>query len=82
MLPVRHRLSIGRISVAAVTVPSSTVSKLTKVASEARAELSQFYSMGLLLLLNTNSRIGIDTTEMQSLGHRDRGVILKTKPQA
>jgi hypothetical protein len=82
MLPVRHRLSIGRISVAAVTVPSSTVSKLTKVASEARAELSQYYSMGLLLLLNTNSRIGIDTTEMQSLGHRDRGVILKTKPQA
>jgi hypothetical protein len=38
--------------------------------------------MGLLLLLNNNSKIGIDTTEMQLLGHRDRRDTLKTKHHA
>jgi hypothetical protein len=38
--------------------------------------------MGLLLLSNTNRKNGTDTTDMQLLGHRDRGVILKTKPHA
>jgi hypothetical protein len=82
MLPVIHKLRIGSISVATVTVPSGTVLRLTKVDSKTRAKLSQYYRMSLLLLLNTNSGIGIYTTEMQLLGHRERGVILKTKPHA
>jgi hypothetical protein len=75
-------LSIDIISVAAVTVLSGTVSKSTKVASEVRANLSQYCSLCLLLLLNANREKRIDTTEMRLRGHRDRGAILKTKPHA